>query len=265
MDYYSVSSEYQTLLDPKRTVKSKIYTFFWGGLVCLWSIVGYAYIIYLAAYYILNPSGEWNIIPGICCTLQEKVTSQEVSRRDLPLYIHTIGATLVLAIGPVQLLQNVYRTRIHRFTGIAYMLGCTLSSLGGMVFIYLNGTVGGPIMTLAFSLSGMLVFVFSLVTSYLAIKSVSDPRARQYHRAWAIRTYAVASSSVFYRILYYGIYPLIRHVAGELHSHTFNSPLDMVFDFAYFLIPMAIAEAYLATYYNRFMFDYDSETNEIQV
>jgi hypothetical protein len=95
-------------------------------------------------------------------------------------------------------------------------------------------------MTAAFSVSGALTFLFTLVTVYYAIKG--PIRA---HRAWAIRLYALASSSVFYRVLYFGIYPLIYRLWAIPHWRNFQAPLDVAFDWLYFLVPMLFAEVYL--------------------
>ena len=210
----------------------------WTGrvLVTLWALTGWSFIVYLVYFYLANPEGDWNRLPDLNGP-QEKPL----------IYLHAVGATIILLLGPFQMLNQVYRMRVHRWTGVVYALGCTLASLGGLGFIVLNGTTGGVWMTFAFSVSGILTFLFTLITVYFAVRGLLP-----YHRAWAIRLYVLASTSVFYRLLYFGIYPLIFKVWGPLHSRDFQAPLDIVFDWIYFLLPMILAEVYLRIRSRRF-------------
>ena len=209
----------------------------WVGCVkvVLWTLITLSFTGYLMYFYIGNPSGDWRILPDICCSLWRK----------LPLYIHIMGAAVVLWFGPVQMLNTIHyfrfhRVKFHKWTGIVYIIGCILASLGGLGFIILNGTVGRINMTIAFSVAGVLTFIFAMITSYFAVKGPTV-----LHRTWAIRLYALASSSVFYRVLYFAIYPVIRRLFGNLHGTYFHAPLDIAFDWLYFVVPMIVAEIYL--------------------
>lgn len=212
--------------------RDRCWSWFGRTVVVLWSLTGWAFITYLYHFYLSNPEGHWKILPNLNGPEQKPL-----------IYLHIVGATLILLLGPFQMLNNVYRTRIHRWTGVIYALGCLLSSLAGLGFIILNGTGGGVWMTLAFSLSGTLIFILTLITIYFALWD-----SPLYHRAWAIRLYALASSSVFYRALYFGVVPLL----GLPHWRNFQAPLDVTFDWLYFLVPMAFTELYLRIRWRRF-------------
>jgi hypothetical protein len=229
---------------PERTCQwgSTAWNISWTFIYVLWATMGLTYTVYVGANYILNPQGVWDTLPNICCSPYQKA----------PIYLHAIGATLVLLLGPFQMLQNIYHTKLHRYTGIVYIMGCVFSSLAGMVFILWNRTVGGIVMDVAFILYGWIVFMCAIITSTLAVKGVSDPIYRKYHRAWALRTTAVAPASVFYRILYFILYfvtKLLPDSTPVLHTSNFRGPVDYVFDFAFFLIPLLVVEVYLIIYY----------------
>ena len=62
------------------------------------------------------------------------------------------GATLLL-LGPVQLIGAVRRRApaVHHWIGRIYALAAFAAGVGGLLFIALKGTVGGPMMTVAFA------------------------------------------------------------------------------------------------------------------
>lgn len=219
----------------------------WVGLtlVLSWSIICYLLVVYEIYGYIMHPGGDnvneswnaWRTLPNTCCEDYKRI----------PIYLHILGSILILMLGPIQFLNHVkiFREKcilLHKISGITYVMGCTLASLNGLVFIYFSGSVGGIIMDLAFGLAGLLTFVFPLIMSYYAIT-----RNLRLHREWALRTYVIASSSVFYRVLYFGVYNLIYTITRDntLHTNNFQGPIDFLFDFLYYLLPILFIEIYM--------------------
>lgn len=98
-------------------------------------------------------------------------------------------------------------------------------------------------MSIPFAIAGVLTLVYPLIAAYCAYR-----RWIPSHREWAIRTYALASSSVFYRVLYFGLYQLlviIWPIIAKSHTPDFRGPIDYSFSWLYFLFPLALAELYL--------------------
>jgi len=204
--------------------------------VVLKTVASWAFVVYIFYMYLVDPYGHWDALKDICCQPQEKI----------PLYLHMVTAVIILLLSPFQISNNLCKLRIHRYTGVLYVLACMLTSLYGLTFIVLNGTVGRLGMTIPFTIAGVLTFTFSLITPYYAIMG-----PYYLHRAWAFRLDAVATASTFYRILYFLVYPLINLIVPGLHSKDFDSPLDDAFSSLYFLIPMVIVELYLWIQFKR--------------
>lgn len=81
-----------------------------------------------------------------------------------------------------------------------------------------NGTVGYNWMTVPFTICGVLTFIYAATHNLVR------------HRAWAIRAFFIGNASPLYRLLY---------------QVTFHGPLDNLFDWLFFLVPMGLAELYL--------------------
>lgn len=188
-------------------------------ILSIWVIITWIFTGYMFYEYIFQPNKNWNILPNICCTLHQKI----------PIYLHIFGACLILIFGPIQLL----RIKGHIDTGIIYINGCIFASLFGLTFIALNDTVGGLLMTIPFIVYGILVLIFVMILIY---------NINRCHYKWAVRSYILGSSSVFYRVLYFVICPIIKY-----EIVTFDKPIDYVINWLFFVIPMIITE--LCLYY----------------
>lgn len=208
-------------------------------VIILWTVTTWLFTVYLFYGYLAHPAGgslgdddseSWHTLPGLCCKLQQTI----------PIYLHIVGATIILLLGPFQTLNFIKRLSIHKWTGAIYLLGCCMASLGGLTFIAFNSTVGGPMMSIPFTIAGTLTLFFPSLAAYYGFK-----RMLSRHQEWAIRTYAIASSSVFYRVLYFGVYRLLALWWPSLHTEDFRGPIDYLFSWLYFIIPWGLAELYL--------------------
>lgn len=194
-----------------------------AGIVILWALASYAMFGYMLYKYIIHP-GDWNLLPGTCCELIQW----------LPLYGHIIGASIMILFGPIQMLRLISKRGqcCHKYTGGIYIAGAILSSFSGILFMNFNATVGGQSMTVPFTVSGMVIFVFAIMT---LVSGIYNRKAD--HKMWLFRMYFVGTSSVFYRVLY-----LITYVIRGHHHITFQEPLDMAFNWLFFIIPMFLVE-----------------------
>jgi Predicted membrane protein (DUF2306) len=149
--------------------------------------------------------------------------------------IHFLGGTILLLLGPLQFVQAI-RDRApaaHRWIGRLYATAALLAGIGGLVFIALEGTVGGMPMNIGFALYGALTVLAAVMTPVHAWR-------RQYvaHRAWAIRLFALVIGSWLFR-MDYGLWIPLTHRLG--HTGNFDGPFDVFMDFS-FIPNLIVAE-----------------------
>ena len=157
--------------------------------------------------------------------------------------IHFLAGAIILLLGSVQLIERV-RNRypgFHRWVGRIYVVASILTALGGIVFIVLHGTIGGPVMNIGFFLYGVLMAV-------AAVETIRHARAKRIdvHRAWALRLYVLAIGSWLYR-MEYGFWFLFTGGVGSTPNLT--GPFDQVMAFFFYLAPLAILEFVLRSRY----------------
>jgi hypothetical protein len=152
---------------------------------------------------------------------------------------HLLTGTVLLLLGPVQLFGSL-RCRwpaLHRWIGRVYVASAGTAGLGGLIFVLLEGTIGGMWMSIGFGLNGALTTSSALLTFYHA-------RARkiELHRAWGLRLFALVIGSWLYRIEY-GLWLGLFHGSG--HTHAFDGPIDLIMDFFFYIPNLALAEIYI--------------------
>lgn len=157
--------------------------------------------------------------------------------------IHFLAGAILLFLGSVQLIERV-RNRyigVHRLIGRIYVVASILTAIGGIIFIILHGTIGGPVMNIGFFLYGLLMAV-------AAVETVRHARAKRIavHRAWALRLYVLAIGSWLYR-MEYGFWFLFTGGVGSTPNLT--GPFDQVMAFFFYLAPLVILEFILRSRY----------------
>ncbi len=155
--------------------------------------------------------------------------------------VHFAAGGVILILGCIQLLEKV-RARFpafHRWTGRVYIVACLLTSIGGLVFIFLQGTVGGTVMSIAFGLYGILMFVAAVETMRHAMA-----RRIEQHRAWSLRLFALAIGSWLYR-MDYGLWIFLM---GGVGMKDFFGPFDYFMDFWFYVPNLVVAEVFIAKY-----------------
>lgn len=197
--------------------------------IVLWTMLNYGMIAYMLYEYLLYPDGPWHVLRGTCCKPIQRI----------PLYIHMVGAVVMILLGPVQLLNEWCKTRFHPYIGGVYVLGAVMNSVGGIVFMNFNETVGGPSMTVPFTVSGVLVFNWAMITMTLGLY-----RLKKYHKLWVFRMFFLGTASTFYRLLYIGTFIIYGR-----YRPTFTEPLDQAYNWLFFIVPMFVCEIGLFLYY----------------
>ncbi len=145
------------------------------------------------------------------------------------IFAHMVTGAVITLLAPPQLLPTV-RNRfpaVHR--AIGYLVcGCAvLTALGGLAYIALRQTVGGPLMDFAFAGYGLCVLV-------AASQTIRFARARAFdrHRRWALRMFVLAIGSWLYRV-HYQIWYLAT--GGLWMEPGFSGPFDLFQLFAFYV------------------------------
>jgi len=150
--------------------------------------------------------------------------------------LHFAAGGLILILGSIQLVDSL-RLRfpaVHRWIGRLYVLACLLAAIGGLIFIAINGTIGGTVMSIGFGLYGLLMALSAIQTYRFAIK-----REVVTHRLWALRLYALAIGSWLYR-MDYGFWLLLTNGLG--HTRQFDGPFDELMAFFFYIPNLLVVE-----------------------
>lgn len=149
------------------------------------------------------------------------------------IYGHMVAGGIITALAPLQLLRVVRRRApmLHRMAGYLVAGLSVLTGAGGLYYIAVQGTIGGPMMDLGFGLYGALMLFGAFRTVQLA--RMRDPD----HRLWAERLVILALASWLYRV-HYGLWEI---ATGGLGSQPdFSGPFDLVQVFAFYLPYLAL-------------------------
>lgn len=155
------------------------------------------------------------------------------------LALHMIAGGLLSFAAPLQALP-ILRTRwraAHRKLGYTLFALATLTGLGGLGYIGLEGTVGGPWMSVWFAIYGTLLVIAGANTVYHALA-----RDMRRHFDWATRFVILAVGSWIYR-MHYGLWDIAT--GGLATNAAFTGLFDRVQVVAFFVPYLLIAEVFL--------------------
>jgi hypothetical protein len=157
--------------------------------------------------------------------------------------LHFVFGGIILMMGSIQFIEGI-RDRfilVHRWVGRVYVVACIFTAIGGLIYIFVKGTIGGIVMNVGFAGYGVAMLLCGVQTIRLARKKDIDQ-----HRAWAIRLYALAIGSWLYR-MYYGL----NSVAGlGWHQADFLSTFDYIMDFFFWIPNLLVAEFFIRSSVN---------------
>ncbi|NRB49779.1 MAG: DUF2306 domain-containing protein [Saprospiraceae bacterium] len=177
-------------------------------------------------------TAQWNeILPGLYDERTEAAT--------IGIGIHFAAGGLILILGCIQLITYIREKypAWHRWLGRIYVVASLLTAVGGLLFIFIKGTVGGIVMDIGFAGYGLAMFLCAIETIRHARKQDFDR-----HRAWAIRLFALAIGSWLYR-MDYGFWFLFTDGLG--HSNSFQGPFDYFMDFFFYIPNLLVAEVFI--------------------
>ena len=195
-------------------------------------------ILFGAFYFIALLQGnttQWNeVLPDIF--------DEQTRSATLGIGLHFAAGGIILILGCIQLINSV-RIKyplLHRIIGRIYVIASIAAAIGGLVFIFSKGTIGGLIMDIGFAGYGILTFAAAIATIHFA-------RAKNFeqHRAWAIRLFALAIGSWLYR-MDYGFWFMVTDRLG--HNSDFTGAFDYFMDFFFYLPNLLVAEIFIGRY-----------------
>ena len=154
--------------------------------------------------------------------------------------VHVTAGALLTCLVPLQLLGGLRRrhTALHRATGVLLVAMAVPASLGGLVYIALRGTVGGPAMSTGFALYGAFVLVAAVQVARSAARGDRDA-----HWQWALRLFWLAIASWLYRV-HYGLWYLAT--GGAASNRDFTGAFDRVQNFAFFVPYLILVQLWIA-------------------
>lgn len=156
----------------------------------------------------------------------------------LGIFAHMLAGAVISALAPLQLFAPL-RSRlpvVHRWSGYLLVSSAVIAASGGLVFILLQGTIGGPMMDIGFSIYGLGV----LVTAAATFRH-GHARRLDLHRRWALRLFWLAIASWLYRV-HYALWVLATGGAGM--APDFTGWFDRLQNFAFFLPYLLGVELY---------------------
>lgn len=199
------------------------------------SVFSIMFIVRIFLYYLFTNPAEWsektdNLLPDL----------GKLYFPALFMYLHWWSGVSVVFLGLIQILPILRRPKyivLHRVIGGAFCLCCIIACLAGNMYIYTTGTVGGINMDIAFSIYGWLLGILAVIT-YITARL----HKREVHREWALRLWAVAYGSLFYRLSYYTLFMFGYSVDS---TRDFYRPVDMILDWWFFIVPLIAMEIYI--------------------
>jgi len=180
----------------------------------------------------LGWAGLWGQVPG-----SRLMSPNQIA--NFGIFLHMMSGAVITVLAPLQLIPVVRRKlpSAHRWGGRILVSLAIVTALGGLTYIVLHGTVGGPRMSLAFGVYGMLVLICAGQTIRYARLS-----RWQLHQDWALRLFFLAIASWIYRVHYAIWVPLTDRAAM---TRDFSGAFDQFNLWAFFLPYLVVLELVL--------------------
>lgn len=165
---------------------------------------------------------------------------------NLAIYSHMVFGGVITCLALFQWAGPIRRwwPSLHRLSGRLLALLAFLTGVGGLTYIVLNGTIGGPEMSAGFALYGVLMVIAAVQTPRMAM-------TRQYarHRRWAVRLIVLCLASWLYRVHYGVLYATICAEGTDVcifySTPEFSGPFDRIQNWAFYFPYLLLAEVWL--------------------
>lgn len=202
---------------------------FWFAVM----VIGqWIFVYYIAAFYggatFSGDFAAWNEHPFV----KGHVPGDTIG--NLSFASHVMLAIIITFGGTLQLLPWI-RARaawLHRWNGRLFLTLSIIVSLAGFYMVWLREGATGGVQDLSISLNGALILLFSgLAWRAGAARDITS------HRRWALRALMAVNGVFFLRLIFSGWVLLTQSEPSLVAFY--------IFEFASFLLPLAILELYL--------------------
>jgi hypothetical protein len=152
---------------------------------------------------------------------------------------HVLLAAVIMFGGMLQLVPQIRARAIgfHRWNGRAFLLVALTSSLDGLYMVWVRHATFEPVNSVAVSIDAVLILAFVAVAWRAALARDIDR-----HRRWALRTFMVVNAVFFIRIF---VSAWVALTGGAGMTNGMDGPMNYFFEFACYLLPLAVLELYL--------------------
>ncbi|MEM9344702.1 MAG: DUF2306 domain-containing protein [Pseudomonadota bacterium] len=202
-----------------------------------WIPSGWNILLVLIALAVL-PFGLGSVEIGLSQQHERLFQPDDPVTATLGLAAHMVLGAIITVLAPLQIIGPVRRRVpwLHRWAGYVIAGAALVTACGGLIYIALSGTVGGPVMSVGFALYGLLL-------GLAAVRTVQLSRAGRMaqHRRWGLRLFLLAIGSYLYR-LHYGLWYLAT--GGYASSPAFDGAFDLYMTFGFYLPYLAALELY---------------------
>jgi len=159
---------------------------------------------------------------------------------NVAIFGHMIFGAVITLLAPLQLIPPLRQRwpALHRMSGRVIVMAALATAVGGLAYMALRGTVGGPAMTAAFTLYGLLVAI-------CAVQTIRFARAGRWldHRDWALRLFFLCIASLLYRV-HYGLW--LSLTPGCCVQDDFRGTFDLINIWAFYVPYLFCVELGLA-------------------
>lgn len=153
---------------------------------------------------------------------------------------HVLFAAVVAFGGALQLVPQLRGRAIavHRWNGRAFLVAAAVVGGGGLYMVWVRHATFDAVNAVAVTLDAVLI-LGAVAVAWRAARTGDIDR----HRRWALRAFMAANGAgYFVRVLFAG-WSVFAGGAGTTRDMT--GPVNYIFEFASYLLPLAVLELYL--------------------
>ena len=184
----------------------------------------------------------WTIIFVVIIFTQQTNIPNLVNSSSLN--IHYATGLISMFLFPIQKILvalDLNYLIVHIILGSIIIINTTITSVCGLIYISLYGTVGSNFMDVSFVIYGLLMLMTSLITLLVSTKIIFYPTKilKQQHYVLTNLLGALIYSSLFYRVLYNWAKLFNYVIPNSTNSEDlYLRPLDQTFQLMFFLLPL---------------------------
>lgn len=132
----------------------------------------------------------------------------------------------------------------HKFLGVYLYINALVTLVCGIVYGIVFGTVGGIVMDTGLIGYGITIGVFLICAVTHIVFNHQTARFKKIHKLFSNIYCVLLYGSVIYRLQYIFVFLFGYAVPDALHTDLYYRPLDRVFVFTFYLVPLVFTLVY---------------------